>query len=1476
MKKIYCNLFCGVFFLLINLSTIQATHIVGGEMNYRCLGNNQYEITLTVYRDCETSTVQFDDPATIGVYDGNGALVQTRLVNLKNESMLNATLADSCLVAPPSACIRQALYVDTVSLPVLPQGYVFSYQRCCRNNTIVNIVSPGQTGATYFIELTEAAMLSCNSSPIFRDLPNVFLCQGVPLVFDHSVIDAEGDSIVYELCAPYEGASSGSPMSNAPPPYTNITFNPPYSVSAMLGTIDSLKIDSVTGILTGTPAFSGVFLVGVCAKEYRNGVLLSTTIRDFQYKVGACQPAAVARFDQSFHNCDDLEYQFSNISTRHLGGFWWDFNGLGTSTQTNPTFTFPAPGIYTITLVAGAGTPCADTTVGTIDVQIRTIDLSITPPLLACAGDTIKIGVVDAYSNITGPSTYTWGPANRIVSGQGTDSISIIAANNLVVHVSGVNNFSCQSSAITTIHTLNKAVTYDTIQPLCNTSLTVDFQNPFSTNLNLTDYLWDFDGLGTSTLVNPSFTFPDTGKYDVVLYVGATTTTCADTFYLHVNLELSGLDLTPLTSLFPLCGGDSLWLSVENSLQAYAGTTSYTWTPSALFSAGQGTDSVLLIGQQDAAIAVYVENSYGCRDTLRTVVDVTLVEASFDTLDLTCNTSLIIPFQNTSITNPVNNNYLWIFDTLGTSTAIHPTYTFPDTGHYTIQLVAGASSIPGLMGLCQDTATLDIYLPLEGIELAPLAAPSICNGDSVSLKAVDIYAIYSSSTQYVWTSTGSPIVTGQGTDSIFLQPNQPTTVSLVATNNHGCSDTVETTIDVVQIEADFSVLATPCNTSLEVTFQNATNTNVAGLNYQWNFAGLANSTLNNPTYTFPDTGQYSIELIAGQGNACVDTIELDIQVAIEGIELQPMPAQTVCKDALAMFKVIDLYDAYSSSTQYNWTINNGSIVMGQGTDSVVIDPNPNTAVVTVVATNNYGCIDTMNSTVQVDLVAAVFDSLELPCNTSLVIPFVNTTTTNMSNIAYQWDFAGLGTATTPEPMFTFPDTGTYTVTLIAGIQGRCLDTLSMDVYLPLEGVDLQAIPSQTICEGDSAQFHVVDLLDAYSSTTQYIWTSTATILDGQGTDSLLVTALRPATVEVVATNNHGCSDTTNAILNVSIVDADFEMDTVPCNTSLEVGFTNLSTSNLSTNLYQWELAGGGNSTSANPTFTFPDTGNYIMRLIAGAGSRCPDTLWKPINIQLKGLEISATDAIVFCARDTAPLVATNIYKGYSDFTHYNWQPSNLVLSGQGTDSVQVVIASPTTFTVIGTNSFGCHDTTQAIGTIQYPSPVLSISVSPDSIFVGQTASILATDDLNYTYHWSSDTTLSADDIYNPTARPRVTTTYYLEVENEYGCTSNDSIMVMIREPICDVPVVFVPSAFSPDGDGYNDVLMVNGNNIKNMTMVIYNRWGQKVFETKDQNMGWDGRFNGQELAPDIYGYYMQCTCEKGGTLQLKGSITLLR
>ena len=185
----------GAIFLVVLPLTIRATHIVGGEMNYTCLGNNEYEITLTIFRDCYNGNPNawFDNPASIGVFDAQNNLLQEVLVPLMNNDTLDPVLTSECLVVPPNVCVHTTTYRTVINLPPITGGYQLAYQRCCRNQTIVNIVDPLDTGATYGVTISERALEECNSNPKFQQWPPIYICVNEPIVFDQSAIDQDGD-----------------------------------------------------------------------------------------------------------------------------------------------------------------------------------------------------------------------------------------------------------------------------------------------------------------------------------------------------------------------------------------------------------------------------------------------------------------------------------------------------------------------------------------------------------------------------------------------------------------------------------------------------------------------------------------------------------------------------------------------------------------------------------------------------------------------------------------------------------------------------------------------------------------------------------------------------------------------------------------------------------------------------------------------------------------------------------------------------------------------------------------------------------------------------------------------------------------------------------------------------------------------------------------------------------------------------------
>lgn len=350
---------------------VQATHIVGGEMRYRCLGGNFYRIYLTVRRDCFNGApdAQFDDPAFVSTFDSNGETLEEFGTNgifslpYQRDDTLNEIQTSTCQVIGPDVCVHTTTYFWDVELPYRDGGYQFVYQRCCFNTTLVNVVDPLSTGLTLSIRIAEEALRVCNSSPDYREWPPIYLCNSDTLAFDHSARDVDGDSVVYSLCAPFRGASKSKPKPTeaSPPPYNPVVWRAPYSLSNLMGGVP-LTIDSQTGIITGAPDAVGQFLVGVCLEEYRDGKLLSISRRTFEFNVRECPERPIADFTSDGVVCKGFTANFFNNSSGQ--DFLWFFDYENdrslTSTEADPTFTYDQPGIYTVALFAIRDSTCRD------------------------------------------------------------------------------------------------------------------------------------------------------------------------------------------------------------------------------------------------------------------------------------------------------------------------------------------------------------------------------------------------------------------------------------------------------------------------------------------------------------------------------------------------------------------------------------------------------------------------------------------------------------------------------------------------------------------------------------------------------------------------------------------------------------------------------------------------------------------------------------------------------------------------------------------------------------------------------------------------------------------------------------------------------------------------------------------------------------------------------------------------------------
>lgn len=637
------------------LPALQARHIIGGVMSYECLGNNRYEFTLRVYRDCNcTMCAQLDAQAEIGIYRCNGqgncegqsqaSPYGSVSVPLSSQSTVEEPNYP-CLV-PPNVCGEEGIYRFTLDLPASSNSYFISYQRCCRNVTINNIINPEDAGATYTIELTPLAQQVCNSSPSFDTYPPIIICNDTPLEYDHSATDPDGDQLVYEFCAPllgggpdldplfYNTCSGANPIPACPPPYNPVIFQAPnYGPTTPMGGAPVITIDPTTGLITGTPQFQGQFVVGVCVSEYRDGLLLSRVFRDFQFNVASCDPTVVADVqedvqisDQEFliNSCGDLTIDFVNESFQQsfINNYRWSFDvGSGqtvTSDEWSPSITFPGIGNYQGQLILNENTDCGDT---------ATILVNIYPEIEADFSfvyDTCVAGPVSFTDlSVTGSCCLTdwdWefgdGASSTV---QNPDHVYQIPGE-LPVTLTVRDTNACVDSE-TQILTYYPVPALIVISPSGETECQpaeIFFDNlsfPIDTTY---DILWEFGDGNTGTAVSPFHTYEDPGTYtvsvDITSPLGCQTDTTFNDLITVLPSPVAGFTYSPEqpSNLFP---------EVQFTDQSQ-GASVWNWDFSALPPSFSPSPTFVFPDTGLYLVTQVVTHPSGCTDTMQTLIDV--------------------------------------------------------------------------------------------------------------------------------------------------------------------------------------------------------------------------------------------------------------------------------------------------------------------------------------------------------------------------------------------------------------------------------------------------------------------------------------------------------------------------------------------------------------------------------------------------------------------------------------------------------------------------------------------------------------------------------------------------------------------------------------------------------------------------------------------------------------------------------------
>jgi gliding motility-associated-like protein len=705
-------------------------------------------------------------------------------------------------------------------------------------------------------------------------------------------------------------------------------------------------------------------------------------------------------------------------------------------------------------------------------------------------------------------------------------------------------------------------------------------------------------------------------------------------------------------------------------------------------------------------------------------------------------------------------------------------------------------------------------------------------------------------------------------------------VMLVAQAGTPCADTIYDTLTVSGVAPDFTYTDSVC-VNVPVTFNDISvpTANATVNSWNWDFGdGAGVAVIPSPTYTYTTPGTYNVQLISGTNTGCFDSISKAIYV-----------------QALPQAFAVDTFACLSNPvTNLNGSVigAGGGIWIGAGGFSLSnTDLNaaytPTAAEITagfstlILSTTSNGFCpavsDTMTLSFTVGITATVGGDISV-CKGIDSIPLSGTIITASGG---QWVSSGTGGSFFPNPfdlnatyLPSSSDTaaGSVDIYLNSVGNGNCVpdsDTLTI-VFTTAPTVSI--LSNDTACSGS-----VLVNVSATSTTGSGYWqtlgTGTFTPSDSLNNTGYVASngdnTLGTVTLIFTSTNNGGCNSYADT-LDIALIPAPTPMfsfvSVCPTDT---VFFTDLSTSVDPITSYTWDFGDGNGDNNQNTSNPYDTAGTYNVVLTVTSANGCVDSLSQSVLIY--SLPIANFNVNGVCEGVNSLFIDSSTVNG-STINNWNW-----TFGDGGFGSIQNPI-----YTYVNSGSYnvnlivqsaqGCSDTITKTITIQGP-PTAAFSSAPSSVKVGEDFSFT---DLSFaniaSWDWDFGDTLGTSTSQNPL--------YSYDEKGNYVVCLSVTDLLGCKDSVCQEVIVFmppvVPNAFSPNGEGQNNLFNVLGGPYKQLEFRIYNNWGEIIFESDDQAKGWDGTRDGIDQPIGVYVFTVRATTLDDVKHSLKGDVTLLR
>ena len=1412
------------------------------------------------FKDGVTSNLQ--NPANIfnkaGIYNVTfhesvgGPVIKTIKIEVFKEPILNIKVASGCY--PLNA---QIVSTSTIDPKITVQNYtwVFGDGITAQGATASSITHPYNTKGVYNISLgIETQYPSCNKTGIFNSAIEVF----EPPVASFTTNPDNTVSCNSTLTVGFTNTSTGvQPLTyqwNLGNGQTSTAVNPPTQTYTKNSYNASLTVKFASN-LTG------------CSATASKGI-------------------SVGRPIPTIRTAKDTTCIIDTVvfTTATAGIRLWtvDANStiVGANNRDSLRVVFSKSGAHLVSLqITTPDGACSDKISRSIYIDEVLASIQHTPQYSCSSPMTVQYKAIANQSNVQ----YKW-----------TFNDSTKSTNQSVSHTYktvhsdyyGINDIEVQATflQVTSKKTGCKAITWslDTMW-LPNARLmpdvtkgcaplNVQFSDSSKSNDPIVKWKWlygDATDQTTSTKQAVSHTFTQPGVYSNRLIV-TTKKGCIDTSYavaIEVGTTIAGLDFT--ASKTDVCPGEAVSFTPVLPSGALASIDAYHFSTEGNRSFHCSNQKDLtwsykyLTGPQKVTLTV---DYNGCF-TQVTKNNYVNVKGTIAKIDYSAACSDPLKYHFTDV-NKNATSLSWDFGDNKSGTALNEVHDYASRGDYKVILTA----LDAASG-CAATKDTVIVKP-RSLQAKMTIDTLLCmNGTYTfrSNKSVDVDAqCYKGYDWRIPSSDVRQLVTSSTYATFKFTKAGVFTTQLIVSDVNGCKDTTTQKIKVFDIKPAFTADdKLICNPGIvHFTDQSVGDTTVVA--WEWNFGDHIGGNTQNPAHTYfakPDSNStYTVRLVASDILGCRDTAYVLVQ------QYEPTSSIVITKPLLCLGETAKItatdYTQGGSNLKYSWDFGNTTTSTQQANNVLYASDAIYTVLLNFEEISS-GCKGTTAASVSVQTYPTAAFTTSADTVVVLCAPKVVSFKDNsVSKYAFnsQWNFGNGEVSFQPSYTLVYPK-GNYKVQHIVSTANGCADTTykSFKVFQP-EGNFVA--DKNAICKSESIHFEIKDTADVVS----YAWAFGDGVVVENTAPVDHTYNFHPPSGSTLAklslVGSEGCNYQVQSPITIYQVISEFDrldgVDSASCFNDGPYTLTNKSTGASS---YYWDFGDGQTSTLQNVnSHAYASAGEYDVTLaVKSQQLGCADTIVKKIIIY----ENPVIHAIGDTVCQTAGSVSLSVTNPNPTST-YSWTPGTGLSSVTSTSPVATINHS-VHYQVVETDKNGCTDKTDVPAIV-----IESINLRnlDTSIVIGDAIVLPVVGESYYKFLWTPTTGLSCLQCNYPKVQPLEDIRYNLNVTDVRGCYNENYFYNIVIKP---ETFVKLPSMFTPNGDGNNDVVYVNGWGIKNLlAFEIFNRWGQLIYTSNNITEGWDGTFNGAVQSSDIYVYKVKALTWRNVEIEEEGYINLVR